>query len=155
MVFWVRFGPIKISSANHGLLGKRTKLSGVLPYKCPAEKKKVSTSAMNSVCSIFTVSPVYLPSALNPRKAMGKNKSNPSDEDSGFESNIKSLETIIEKLENNDTALQDALHDFEQGINLVRNTQKALAEAEQKVSLLLDDGDGPTGKAFHLDEEKE
>ena len=110
--------------------------------------------------SIFRISAVYLPSILNLRKTMGKNKSNPSDGTSGIgggslEANIKSLETIIEKLEVNDTNLQDALHDFEQGIKLARDTQKALAEAEQKVSLLLKNGDGATEKAFLPDEEKE
>ena len=86
---------------------------------------------------------------------MAKNKSNPSDGNSGFEANIKSLETIIEKLESTDATLEDALHDFEQGINLARSAQKALAKAEQKVSLMLEDGDGTTEKAFLLDEEKE
>lgn len=91
---------------------------------------------------------------------MGKNKSNPSDGkfgngEGGFEANIKSLETTIEKLESNETSLQDALHDFEQGINLARSAQKALAEAEQKVSLLLDVDGGATEKGFLLDEEKE
>lgn len=86
---------------------------------------------------------------------MANNKSDPSDGDSGFEANIKSLETIVEKLERNDTDLQDALHDFEQGINIARSAQKALSEAEQKVNLMLDDGAGLTEKAFLLDGEKE
>ena len=86
---------------------------------------------------------------------MGKTKKISPEGGSGFESNIKSLETIIEKLEGNDTDLQDALSEFEKGINLARSAQKALAEAEQKVSLLLDDGDGPTEKDFLLAENKE
>jgi len=91
---------------------------------------------------------------------MGKTKSKSPDGKSGnggpdFESNIKSLETIIEKLEDNDTDLQDALSEFEKGINLARSAQKALAEAEQKVSLLVDDGDGPAEKDFLLAEGKE
>ena len=86
---------------------------------------------------------------------MGKTKKTSSEGESGFEANIKSLETIIEKLEGNDTDLQDALSDFEKGINLARSAQKALAEAEQKVSLLLDNGDGPSEKDFLLTEGKE
>jgi len=91
---------------------------------------------------------------------MGKTKSNSPDEISGkeessFEASIKALETIVEKLESNDTDLQDALQNFEKGINLSRGAQKALAEAEQKVKLLLDDGDGPTEKDFLLTEGKE
>jgi len=86
---------------------------------------------------------------------MGKTKKNSPEGEPDFEANIKSLETIIEKLEDNDTDLQDALSDFEKGINLARSAQQALAEAEQKVNLLLDDGDGPTEKDFLLDENKE
>ena len=86
---------------------------------------------------------------------MGKTKKISPEGGADFESNIKSLETIIEKLEGNDTDLQDALSEFEKGINLARSAQKALAEAEQKVNLLLDDGDEPTEEDFHLAENKE
>ena len=86
---------------------------------------------------------------------MGKTKKTSPEGGSDFESNIKSLETIIEKLEGNDTDLQHALSDFEKGINLARSAQKALAEAEQKVNLLLDNGGEPTEQGFLLDEKKE
>lgn len=81
---------------------------------------------------------------------MGKDKKRSSDAEPDFETNIKSLEAIIEKLEDSDTGLQGALSDFEKGINLTRSAQKALAEAEQKVSLLLDDDNGPAEEAFLL-----
>jgi exodeoxyribonuclease VII small subunit len=86
---------------------------------------------------------------------MSKAKSKSPGGGSGFEANIKSLETIIEKLEGNDTDLQDALSEFENGINLARTAQKALADAEQKVSLLLNNGDEPAIKKFLLDEDEE
>jgi len=86
---------------------------------------------------------------------MGKARNTSSDGGANFESNIKSLETIIEKLEGNDTDLQDALREFEKGINLARSAQKALTEAEQKVSLLLNDDEEPTEQDFLLAENKE
>ena len=86
---------------------------------------------------------------------MGKTKKLSPEGGSDFESDIKSLETIIEKLEGNDTDLQDALREFEKGINLARGAQKALTEAEQKVSLLLNDGEEPTEQDFLLTENKE
>ncbi len=86
---------------------------------------------------------------------MGKTKKISPEGGSDFESNIKSLETIIEKLEGNDTDLQDALSEFEKGINLARSAQKTLTEAEQKVSLLLNDGEEPTEQDFLLAENKE
>ena len=86
---------------------------------------------------------------------MSKAKSKSPGGGSGFEADIKSLETIIDKLEGNETGLQDALSDFEKGINLARSAQKALTEAEQKVNLLLDNDDEPTEQGFLLDEKKE
>ena len=86
---------------------------------------------------------------------MAKTKKTPSEGGPDFETNIKSLETIIERLEGNDTDLQNALSEFEKGINLARSAQKALAEAEQKVSLLLNDDEEPTEQDFLLAENKE
>jgi exodeoxyribonuclease VII small subunit len=57
-----------------------------------------------------------------------------------FESSLKKLESIVTKLEDENINLEDSVKSFEAGINLVKECQKQLEEAELKVKELLDDG---------------
>ena len=57
-----------------------------------------------------------------------------------FESSMKELESIVEKLEDEDINLEDSVKSFEKGINLVKECQKQLHNAELKIKKLLDDG---------------
>lgn len=54
-----------------------------------------------------------------------------------FESQLKELEALVEKMEQGELPLEDSLKAFERGIQLARSCQKALGEAEQKVQILL------------------
>ena len=54
-----------------------------------------------------------------------------------FEDSLAELELLISKMEQGDMSLEQALESFEKGVNLTRTCQKALQEAEQKVSILL------------------
>lgn len=54
-----------------------------------------------------------------------------------FENALAELETLVEKMEQGDLSLEDSLKQFERGIALTRSCQKALAEAEQKVQILM------------------
>ncbi|EGU48212.1 putative exodeoxyribonuclease VII small subunit [Vibrio ichthyoenteri ATCC 700023] len=58
-----------------------------------------------------------------------------------FEATIDELDTIVEDLENGDLALDDALKKFERGISLARAGQSKLNDAEQRVSILLQNDD--------------
>jgi len=57
-----------------------------------------------------------------------------------FESSLKALESIVERLEDENINLEDSVKSFEEGINLVKECQKQLQEAELKIKKLLDDG---------------
>jgi exodeoxyribonuclease VII small subunit len=48
------------------------------------------------------------------------------------------LETIVEQLETGELTLEKSLKEFEKGVRLSRECQKALSEAEQKVQILVD-----------------
>lgn len=48
------------------------------------------------------------------------------------------LETIVEQLEAGELTLDKSLKEFEKGVRLSRECQKALTEAEQKVQILID-----------------
>lgn len=59
-----------------------------------------------------------------------------------FEKALAELEKIVEKLENPDVALDEALGLFEEGINLSRFCAEKLEEAEKKVTILVKDSKG-------------
>ena len=57
-----------------------------------------------------------------------------------FEASLQKLKKIIEKLEDGDISLEESVRSFEEGIGLVKECQKQLAQAELKVKKLLDNG---------------
>ncbi|MCA6219764.1 exodeoxyribonuclease VII small subunit [Photorhabdus antumapuensis] len=57
-----------------------------------------------------------------------------------FESSLKELEQIVTRLESGELALEEALSEFERGIQLARRGQQTLQQAEQRVQILLNDG---------------
>ncbi|QYJ87180.1 exodeoxyribonuclease VII small subunit [Shewanella mesophila] len=61
-----------------------------------------------------------------------------------FEQSLSELEQIVADLERGDVSLDDALKQFERGINLVRNSQGKLEQAQQKVSILTQEHDQPS-----------
>lgn len=71
---------------------------------------------------------------------MAKQKPKPID----FEKALDELESLVERMEQGESSLEDSLKDFERGIELTRQCQAALAEAEQKVQILLKKDDVPT-----------
>jgi exodeoxyribonuclease VII small subunit len=58
-----------------------------------------------------------------------------------FEAALAQLESLVTRLESGDLPLDEALRTFEQGVQLTRECQAALAAAQQKVQLLLQRGD--------------
>lgn len=56
-----------------------------------------------------------------------------------FESSMQELEKLVEKLEENEVPLEDALGLYEKGIGLVKNCQEFLNQAEGKFKVLLGD----------------
>lgn len=57
--------------------------------------------------------------------------------DFDFEKALEELEKLVALMEEGDLSLEESLKHFERGIALTRACQKALAEAEQKVQLLV------------------
>ena len=55
-----------------------------------------------------------------------------------FETSLAELQSLVERLESGELSLEDSLGAFEQGIRLTRECQAALAQAEQKVQVLLE-----------------
>lgn len=57
-----------------------------------------------------------------------------------FESALQELEGIVTRLETGELPLEDALNEFERGVQLARQGQQKLQQAEQRVQILLNDG---------------
>ncbi|AXU96158.1 exodeoxyribonuclease VII small subunit [Erwinia persicina] len=54
-----------------------------------------------------------------------------------FETSLQQLEQIVTHLESGSLPLEEALNEFERGVQLARNGQKTLQQAEQRVQILL------------------
>lgn len=72
-----------------------------------------------------------------------------------FESSLKELEQIVEQLEAGDLPLERSLELFEHGVKLSRDCQQRLDEAENRVELLLKNGDGTFSRVSLEDSEED
>ncbi len=64
-----------------------------------------------------------------------------------FEQSLQELEQLVKALEQGDLSLDEALQQFARGVELSRNCQKVLEQAEQRVEKLL----SPEGKPVTVD----
>ncbi|MFY9333322.1 MAG: exodeoxyribonuclease VII small subunit [Porticoccaceae bacterium] len=65
-----------------------------------------------------------------------------------FEQQLASLEALVESLESGELSLEDSLKSFETGIKVARECQQALKAAEQKVEILMRQGDELVSQLF-------
>ncbi|WON76207.1 exodeoxyribonuclease VII small subunit [Serratia sp. UGAL515B_01] len=56
-----------------------------------------------------------------------------------FEHSLSELESIVNRLESGELTLEEALNEFERGVQLARQGQQKLQQAEQRVQILLND----------------
>ena len=71
-----------------------------------------------------------------------------------FETAMRDLEALVERLEQGDLPLEDSLAAFERGVMLTRTCQTALQEAEHKVEILLKKAGEPAVENFTPDASK-
>jgi len=70
-----------------------------------------------------------------------------------FENSLSELEEVVKKLEDGDLGLEKSIEEFEKGIKLIKECQKLLDKAEQKVSILLSNSSGEvTAEPFEGEE---
>lgn len=68
-----------------------------------------------------------------------------------FEKSLDELEKLVERMEHHELSLDESLRSFERGIELYRNCQSALEQAELKVRLLLDPESPESAQPFESD----
>lgn len=62
----------------------------------------------------------------------------PKKKTASFENTLEELESIVNILESGDIPLEEALQQFEKGVKLSQECQKALSDAERKIQILID-----------------
>ena len=80
------------------------------------------------------------------RKTQAESPSSPD-----FETSLGELEALVERLERGELPLEEALKDFERGVQLTRQCQGALTDAQQKVEILLKEGGETRARPFAED----
>ena len=94
------------------------------------------------------INPVNQPGAKKPETAPAKKPN--------FEHSLTRLEEVVRRLESPQLSLDDAMKLFEEGVELSRECQKQLEEAEGKVEILLKKADGKlTAEPFDPESESE
>ena len=72
-----------------------------------------------------------------------------------FEASLSALEKIVRELERGDLPLEESLRLFEEGVNLSRECQERLNQAERRIETLLRDAEGrPVLSAFEAEAEE-
>ncbi|MEE2893642.1 MAG: exodeoxyribonuclease VII small subunit [Pseudomonadota bacterium] len=74
--------------------------------------------------------------------AIGDTVGNAAGDALDFEAALGELEALVERMESGELTLDASLGAFERGIHLTRACQRALADAEQRVRMLLEREDG-------------
>ena len=70
-----------------------------------------------------------------------------------FETALQELEQIVSRLESGALPLEEALNEFERGVQLARQGQVKLQQAEQRVQILLSESEDATLSPFQPDAE--
>ena len=69
-----------------------------------------------------------------------------------FEASLGQLEKLVAQMEEGDLTLEQSLEAFEEGVKLTRACQQTLAEAEQKVQLLMEQNGELVTEPFDAEE---
>ena len=72
-----------------------------------------------------------------------------------FEEQLKTLETVVEKLERGELSLEESIRLFEQGVNLTDACKQELEAAEGRIQVLLQRGNRRERTAENLVLEEE
>jgi exodeoxyribonuclease VII small subunit len=93
------------------------------------------------------------------RRAMGRvretgSRKREAPQELSFEKALERLEEIAERLEAGDLELEAALKAFEEGVGLARRCAEQLREAERRIEVLTQEGDGWGERDFEAPEDQ-
>ena len=70
-----------------------------------------------------------------------------------FEKSLLELENIVNKMEQGELSLEQSLDSFEKGVQLTKQCQSLLKNAEQRVSKLIENNDNIELQKFNQDDQ--
>lgn len=73
-------------------------------------------------------------------------------EEKSFEENMENLEKVVLELEKGDLTLEQSVQKFEEGMNLSKQCNSLLENAEKKITILLQEGDNIKEENFTAEE---
>lgn len=73
-------------------------------------------------------------------------------EEKSFEENMENLEKVVSELEKGDLTLEQSVRKFEEGMNLSKQCNSLLENAEKKITILLQEGDNIKEENFTAEE---
>lgn len=79
----------------------------------------------------------------------------PGEEGPSFEQALQQLESIVDRLEEGELELEDALTAFEAGVKLTRRCAGQLEDAERRIEVLVREGEKWIARPFEDAEETE
>lgn len=82
-----------------------------------------------------------------------KNNPNEVPAELSFEESIHRLEEVVERLENGDVPLEQAIQLFEEGMILAKQCNQTLEQVEQQVEILMKENGDWVKKPFGTEEE--
>ena len=71
--------------------------------------------------------------------------------DNNFETKLEELETITKELEKGELDLNTSIEKFENGINLIKQLNKILDDAQKKITVLINDENEIVEKDFEIE----
>lgn len=70
-----------------------------------------------------------------------------------FEHSLAELEALVQRMEQGDLPIEEALKAFEEGVKLTRECQAVLDQAEQKVQVLIEQQGELRAQPFNVDQD--
>ncbi len=84
-----------------------------------------------------------------------KNKVTREEEELSFEQALARLEEVVEKLEQEDLPLEEAIDLFQEGMRLSKISAAKLDKVEQKIQILMEENGELKARPFELKEDNE
>ncbi len=78
-----------------------------------------------------------------------------TEEAMSFEEALVALEAVVDKLEDGELPLEQALAEFERGVALSRRCSEELDSADRRIEILVEQSGGQEAQAFEFDSNEE
>jgi exodeoxyribonuclease VII small subunit len=89
------------------------------------------------------------------KDASSTDSASEAEEAMSFEEALVALEAVVDKLEDGELPLEQALAEFERGVALSRRCSEELDSADRRIEILVEQSGGQEAQAFEFDSNEE